>query len=232
MRGKGGGAFRQGEGRGCGKRSGKAPVRRPAFEPQPFAESDKVCVAQFVEKVIGVDVQSAAELKESAQTDAVGAAFVFLDLLKGYADLPAEAGLADFQLFAARANQRADVNVYRRDSGSEFGGKEDSPVVLRCCGCHGLVLLTGLILFPPHKGGRRSMLCEESCNQVKTTRPQPRRAADSHSRLPKVRQLCMVSIIGRQSLSMTSLGCFLKGESSHSPETGLTASFSHYLGKF
>lgn len=63
MRGKGGGAFRQGEGRGCGKRSGKAPVRRPAFEPQPFAESDKVCVAQFVEKVIGVDVQSAAELK-------------------------------------------------------------------------------------------------------------------------------------------------------------------------
>src|SRR5271165_44361 len=59
------------------------------------------------------DVQNAAQIMQAAGSDAIGAALVFLDLLKGQANRLSELFLAQAEHVATQSHARADMNVDR-----------------------------------------------------------------------------------------------------------------------
>jgi len=73
----------------------------------------RMVFGEILKEVGNRNIKYAAQVVETARADAVGAAFVFLDLLKGQPDGFAELFLAEAEQRPALANLSADVDINR-----------------------------------------------------------------------------------------------------------------------
>src|SRR5512132_708463 len=108
------------------RRLGQSEARRP--HPHLLAHHS-------LEEERYLDPQRLRDLEQVAGADAVGAALVFLDLLKGYADRLAQLRLADAQPDAPAANTRADVLIDGVGAVFRYGLPHEGQVTSSCTGC-------------------------------------------------------------------------------------------------